>query len=128
MFLYRAAHWPVAVDETFPMRVNKRFKRPMDQQLFSRAAVKGILHASSQNHSESLCYQKLPLCAPFWKNKKRGLIRTTWNSLREKERASGCNSPELSLPEKYYTLPFIAFHSRKVHCVLRVQRVLVFYE
>lgn len=42
MFLYRAAHWPVAVDETFPMRVNKRFKRPMDQQLFSRAAVKGI--------------------------------------------------------------------------------------
>lgn len=128
MFLYRAAHWPVAVDETFPMRVNKRFKRPMDQQLFSRAAVKGILHASSQNHSESLCYQKLPLYAPFWKNKKRGLIRTTWNSLREKKRASGCNSPELSLPEKYYTLPFIAFHSRKVHCVLRVQRVLVFYE
>lgn len=114
MFLYRAAHWPVAVDETFPMRVNKRFKRPMDQRLFFRAAVKGILHTGSQNHSEPLCYQKLPLFTSFWKNKKRGLIRAVWNSLREKSKASGCDSPETFLLEKYYTLPFIAFHSRKV--------------
>lgn len=114
MFLYRAAHWPVAVDETFPMRVNKRFKRPMDQRLFFRAAVKGILHTGSQNHSEPLCYQKLPLFTPFWKNEKRGLIRAVWNSLREKSKASGCDSPEPFLLEKYYTLPFIAFHSRKV--------------
>lgn len=114
MFLYRAAHWPVAVDETFPMRVNKRFKRPMDQRLFFRAAVKGILHTGSQNHSEPLCYQKLPLFTSFWKNKKRGLIRAVWNSLREKSKASGCDSPEPFLLEKYYTLPFIAFHSRKV--------------